>query len=433
MSIIRISNNHRLELVNGAAYGLIAGGAATFIAEEYKWYLGNNPTSYLAMLISRGVEMWRIVSIFAIRGAITYAAINHAAEVPYISHNNGLRLNASEVVDNAAVLAMTNRGRLVVGEWLANGVAPAADQPLNVDQIPLVYRTQLTSAEMQQWGAACAQMAYTILANNGYGLITAGHHFRGQAANAATNTLKMYNLDKLATTMGLVLKEVVSFLFHDTLHPISYEHVAQLANALPAAFSAKIAATVTKRLPAFPGGTTHIQRAITVRRMLSGYARLGEIIQGIQGTPADLGLNTLEAEILGNPLDFNAQFRPAIAPHNLQRVGRIVPYCVALFGMYDAAFPPKRGEDGNGPTRGEGMRKVIDENRATHQTAMEIAGRVIATTLAPDTGVFIAQVTAYTVMAVLPVVPPVVVIPPNPQAPPNNPNIPPPPQQPPVV
>jgi len=280
-----------------------------------------------------------------------------------------LLLNAAERMDDELLNALVVRARLTLAEWVAPDVVVGAD--FVPTRVPEGVRNALTTQAMESWAHRTAQMAYTIIADNGYGLITAAHHFRGQAANAALNTLKMYELDKVARDLGLVPKEVTSFIFHDVLHPLAYEKVAGIANALPPRFTSKVASTVLKRLPAYPGGTTHVQRAITVRRVLVGYTRLGTVLEGLWDSEADLALLALDALILANPLDFNIQFRPAEAAANQPRVVKVVPLCITLFGIYDASFPPRRGEEDSGPTRGPGIRKLIEENISIYQSAFD--------------------------------------------------------------
>jgi hypothetical protein len=398
MSIIGFSAAGALQIDNGAAYGAIAGGAITFIPDHLRWYTGENYSAYVAMLTSKNLDVWEVVALLAIRGAVKNAAANAATELGRLAPaiNAGqpnvgrLQLNPAEQMDDNAMLRMINVEKLDLAEWNAPDAAP--DAPMNIVRVAEGYRRKLTAPAMEAWAKQVAQMSYTIIADNGYGLIVAAHHFRGQAENAANNTLKMYGLDKVTRDLGLVPKDVTIFLFHDILHPLAYEAVANLANAPPAGFSSKVAATVLKRLPAFPGGTTHVQRAVTVRRVLQGHARLSAPLNALWGKDVDNALDDLQARIMANPLDFNAQFRPQQATANKAAVEKIVPYCALLFGIYDGAFPPRRGEEATGPTRGPGIRKLIEENVATYQAAFEAATAFIATSAAPTLASLLASI-----------------------------------------
>lgn len=64
-------------------------------------------------------------------------------------------------------------------------------------------------------------------------------------------------------------------------------------------------------------------------------------------------------------------------------VEAVVPFCAMLFGIFDAAFPPRRGDENSGPTRGPGIKKLIEENLGTYQDAFDAASRALAEAAPP--------------------------------------------------
>jgi len=410
MSIISFDAHNALVLNNGIAYGVIAGGATSYIAEELKWYTGNTPTAYLGMLVSRGLSYPRIVSLLAVRAAIISAAADHPIELSAIvglpaagghplapgghAPAHALVISAAERLSNDDLIPLTVYARLPPAAWNAdyavafaanaNAVAPVA--PYAINRVPDEVRAALTSPEMKLWAQSTARMAYTILANNGLGLITASHHFRGQAINSALSTMKMYTMDRQARDIGEIPKDIAGFLYHDTLHPLSYERVVEWANALPDAAAAKIASTVHKRLPAFPGGVVFIQRAWTCRNQISGHTSFTPVFAKLRKLAADTRLENLHRHITGHVLDYNAVFRPAAYAAHAAEIQSVVTYAVALFGIYDTLFGTVGSDDGDGPTKGPGILKLIGENRAAYQAAVDATRRSLvgAAAAAPE-------------------------------------------------
>jgi hypothetical protein len=396
MSIIRVNADNTVAVADGTAYGAIAGGAASFIPDYLRWYTGVNWAGYIAMLSSNGLVAWQIASVIAVRGAIKEAARNHHEEIgPLCRQAEGenvhrLMLNPAEMMDDELMVELTQREKLTIADWIRGGDNAAAANV--IIHLPTPLAASFRSPVIIAWARSSAQMAYTIIADNGYGLIVNSHHYRGQAEAAAISTLKMYGLDRVARDLGITVKDTASFIFHDLLHPLAYEAVTSLVNAPPAAFQSKVASTVLKRLPAYPGGSTHVQRGLTVRRNLAAHARIGPAIGVLWGSAPDLALDAVNGRIIANPLDFNAQFRPQNAARAKILLENVVPYCVTLFGLYDACYPPVRGQDANGPTRGPGIRKLIEENIALYQSAVDVAKAALERAGAPALDVYLQAV-----------------------------------------
>lgn len=390
MSIFTFDAEGDLVLNNGIAYGAIAGGATGYIEEHYKWYIGDHRSAYLAMLVSRGVDDWRIVAMLSIRGAITEAARIHADELGALVVGNALQLNAAEQLDNPAVEALTVRARLTTAEWVAAGNAANADAA--IVRVPPAVQARLRTPENIQWANMCARMAYTVIAVNGLGLITAAHHFRAAAEQAANNTLKMYEIDRFVRNIGATVKDAAGFIFHDCLHPLSYEAVAELTNTPTAGFSGKVASTVLKRIPAFPGGVTFVQRAMSCRKAVQGSAQYAAIAPTLAAGTADVALRNLNTDIIATPLNYNGQFRPAQYAGHKAAIDAVVPYCVVLFALYDCIFPPRAGAENAGPTGGPGIRKLIDENPSIYSNTLAEARAVIAEARLEATATYFGRV-----------------------------------------
>lgn len=380
MNIIQFNPLNQLVLQNGIAYGAIAGGSTGYISDIYKWYIGANFTLYLATLVSNGVEDARICALLGVRSAIIEAAANHPGDLGGMVVGGALQLNAAERLDDNALLRLVDRARVPEAQWNAAVVAggAAVGAAYAIDTVPAAVRDRLMTGEMQMWTYAAARMAYTILADNGYGLITAAHHYRGQAVNAALNTMKMYGLDKMMVNLGTQLKDITGFIFHDTLHPIDYTEVSSWSNNLPAAASAKVASTILKRLPAFPGGVTYVQRAMTVRKQIMTAINLTAVWAAFLNSGADNALQALDAAIRAAPLDFNAQFHPVQFAQNQAAILRCNIYAVALFGVYDAWTNRVNADDNEGPTKGPGIKKLVEEHMATYRAAVEATRQSMA-------------------------------------------------------
>jgi len=398
MSIITVDAAGVVAVQNGVAYAAIAGGATGYIADEYKQYTGGNIHLYISMLASRAVEPWKIVALLATRAAVDAAAANHAAELGGLVAGAGaggaLQVNAAEQIGDADVIRLMNYARIAPAEW-GDAAAPAplvtAFAPVNLSP---ALTTALRKPDMVQWAIMCARITYTIIAVNGYGLITSAHHYRGQAARAAKRTMEMYDMISFVKEMGATVSEVASFLFHDCLHYLHYESVARLVNANIAAFTAKVASTVLKRLPAFPGGVVFVARAIVCRRLVLAHEGLGAIALAITNSNKDNALLALHAAILVAPLDYNGQFRPVQLAGNTAAINNVVSYCVALFGAYDAVVPRSNDEDNKGPTGGPGVRKMIEENMAVYQNAVMHAKGVAAAVVFLPTANYFATISA---------------------------------------
>jgi hypothetical protein len=371
MSCYSFNAAGEIQVDNGAAYSYVAGGAASYISPTYRWYTGANMTRYVGMLVSNRVEAWRIASLLTVRAAIVNAAVNHVNELGPLTNGGRVQLNPAEVMDDATLTSLIVRENLALAEW--------GDQvdggEVVITKVPLSVRNQLVDATVVILAREAGRMAYSILALGGYGLITSAHHYRGQAVNAALNTAKMYGLDKVIRDNGLVPKEVIGFLFHDTLHPLAYEHLVAWANAIPPLATAKIAPTIAKRLPAFPGGTVFLQRAVTCSRVLSGAQGLGPLVVKLAASDVGKGLQRLHADVSANPLNYNEQFRPAEALARQPGITAVTPYAVILFGMYDAWVNLPRSEDG--PTKGPGIKKMIEENMASYRNAVSCGQAII--------------------------------------------------------
>jgi hypothetical protein len=381
--ILTFSATGALEVNNGLAYAAVAGGATGYIPEEFKWFGGANHTAHLAMTLSRGIDLVAFVAVTSIRAAITEALANHANELGDIVTGNALRLNAAEVMDEATCLLMIARGRLTADDWLAQNdrAAAAPGQPHANDWVPAVtpvrIREQINSSDMRLWATGCARMTYTILAVNGMGLVSMGHHYTGPMVNVGQNTAKLYQIDQIAKNLGQTVKEILGVVFHHSLHPLSYEHVANWVMNIPAGAAAKLAATATKRMPVYPGGVQFVKNALTVWRQVAAAEELAALCAVLVNAPAHLTLIRLNAAIIANVLDFSSQFRPAAFTARSGVIQRVVPYVCSLFGIYEEWLGIRTKAGGEGPTRGPGMVKMVDENRAAFMKGVHAAEAAI--------------------------------------------------------
>lgn len=368
---------------NGIAYGAVAGGATGYIKDEYKQYTGGNYHLYVAMLVSRGEEYWKIATLLSIRSAVAEAARLHAAElgplvvVPVPANPPILQVNAAERLDDGAVRGLINWARITPAEWGDGGAANVG--AFNPNNLPPNVARELRTPDMVLWATAMARMAYTVIAINGLGLITASHHLRGGAENAARRTLSLYDMAAPLRAVGATENDVVRFVFHDALHYLSYEAVANLVNLNLVGFAGKVANTVLKRLPAFPGGVVFVERAITCRRQVWGFAKYAAIRAAMDGQPKDNAIQALHGAVIATPLNYNSQFRPAQYAAALPAINNVIEYAIVLFALYDVMVPPTNNAANRGPTGGLGMKKLIDENMSTYQNAREQAtGAIVA-------------------------------------------------------
>jgi len=377
-NIITFDKEGKLVIHNGIAYSYVAGGATGYILDSLKWYTGDNYTKYVAMLYSNGIEAWKIVALLSIRSAVKESYVKHHEDLGPLVKDGKLQLNAAEVLEDADLDALMQPTKLALGDW---GVAAAKEGEVPVyAKVSDAVKKQITGPDMDQWSVMCARMAYTVIAINGFGLITAAHHYRGQAVSAGENTLKMYSADKAIKAVGTTVTSAAEFLFHDVLHPLNYENVVTLVNAPPHPFISKVAATVTKRLPAVPGGAVFVQRGITARMGVFANSHYVQVVAELKDSPVDHELDTVYGKILANPLDFNAQFRPGKVTESHKLLESVLPYVIALFAMYDAAYPPKRDAQNAGPTGGAGMQKLINEHIGAYASAKEASLEMIAKT-----------------------------------------------------
>jgi len=391
MPLLGIDANGRLVINNGVAYGLVAGGAVSFISAEWKWYIGNNVTEYANMLYSRGVEPPMIYAVLGIRAAITEAAAHHAIDLGTLVGGNALQLSAAETLDDAEMRQLTIAARLPaetcnVAQYALLAVHAAAvaagQQPNAVAAVAPGYVADrlhpnmvkaLLDEGVKLFAAACARMAYSIIATNALGLITSSHHLRGPAEGLAENILELYEIKRMYRELGVDAKEATKLIFHHALHPLAYEHVAAWGQAIPAASGPKIAAPCGLRLPAFPASTTFVKNGWKAQELISTAPLLATIWGVVSQTPGKARLEALKAAILASPLDYSMTFRPVQAAAHQPAIDATKSYVACLAGVYDAYITRgvKRPQDG--PTTGPGFVKFLGEFHTAYVTARDAA------------------------------------------------------------
>jgi len=384
MFILNFDADGALDIDDGVAYSYIMGGSATFVAPHFRWYVGRNFTKYVAMLVSNGVPAVRIAMMLAARAALGEASRNHPDQLPHIvvrDHGaSHLLLNGAEILRDGDLDDLIVPSQLRLTDWI-HADRHAVDNPQFTRVAPRV-RVELERSHIRSLYQGAARMAYSILAVNGIGLITSTHHCSGPALNAAIATMKLYNMGSDVELAGESIDELARWFFHDALHPVSYRPLTQLVNADHAPFMEKVATTIAKRFPLFPGGTTHLQRAMTCRKEIWEYERYAVVRVSWAETPVDDLLVQLYDTVIGDPIQFSKNLSPRTAGRLEAALERVLQYTIALFGLYDAwIVPPTRGRR-TGPTAGPGIIRLIGENNAVYQTAKEAGEHILAS--APD-------------------------------------------------
>lgn len=407
MPVISVDSKNRVLVSNGVAYSLIAGGATGYLDPNYRWYTGKHYTYYMLVLTAAGVPLWMIASLLAIRAAISEAANSHADEIPNLVEGTNVRLIAAETMDDAELGKVAQIPKTLLDQWTGSGSEAKGESSSGAKKdvsaaeviadiaLPRQVALELQDPMLQRWVDQCARMAYTILAINGFGLITASHHLRTQAEKAAEATMKMYDMYVIAKGLSIDAKLALLGIFHHSLHPIGYEQVAKWANSLPAGAVAKIANTVSIRLPAYPGGTTFIQRGITCLNGIRGAPAYTALLGKMEGAFQRLGV--IDVQVRKNPLDYSQQFRPAQFEKHQAELRAVAKIVVMIFGLYDAWLNSPRDEEG--PTKGVGMKGLISDNLGVYKQALEIGKGLLSAAKELTEEEFLAALDSFSVEA----------------------------------
>jgi hypothetical protein len=386
--VFTITANRGLTINNGVAYSCVAGGAVSFIPEDFGWFTGNNATQYFNMLRSRGHDVSEIVCLVAQRAALIDAAANHAADVTPLLHDGHLVLNMAEVINDAGVTNLTNYAKLDPAQHNAAHAAALVAHPdaavpaagWAADRLSDRDAKALEDPDLVLVANACARLTYSTLAVNAIGLITSGHHLRGAAEGTYAALFRMYELGTLFKSVGVTERQMLSLLGHDSLHPVAYANVATWGQNIPVPAAAKIAAPVMLRLPAYPGGTSFVKNAVHCRSLIVAAPVLATIGEALDGTAANTRLDALNTAIRANPLDYSSLFRPGRQTAITQECDAVAAYAAMLFGVYEAYIEHAKLkiEGGEGPTGGPGMKKFKSEHISAYETGKRAGTDIIA-------------------------------------------------------
>lgn len=369
---------------NGNAFALVSGGTTTFIPRAFSWFTGARTNHVITVMVQAGVDPALAIAITIARGALDHAATNVAGELGPLVGAGALRLMAPEAWGDGDLNAYTDFTRLdpaevndariaaiavAAGGGVAAGAAPLA--PYAVDRLPPTIARVARSEETKNLAGILCKAAYTIIACNAVGLITAGHHLKGSGESVFMSISKLYGLDRAARDCGIGASDWKVAFGHHFAHPIDYTHIVAWGQAIPPAAAAKIAPPATLRLPSYPGGVAFVRSAMACRDILRSAPVLATTWAALGGiaSPGDARLTALDVAVRAAPLNYSQHFNLAAWQGNKATIDACHTYAVAVFGAHDAWKENSHMDMREGPTTGEGIKRLIAAFPVAYSTA----------------------------------------------------------------
>jgi hypothetical protein len=169
--------------------------------------------------------------------------------------------------------------------------------------------TDAQSGEIERNSTAISnvvQMTFTIAAMNGIGLITQGHHYvdtQSSWASLDRATGILANIEQISGRYGADAAERV--IYHDALHPFSYDWIASLAANPASPILANVHGTASIRIPTIPAGVTVVPLLIALVEFCKSIN--AEFAAGL--APLVVVLKQFQANVQNRPLDYCVHFK----------------------------------------------------------------------------------------------------------------------------
>lgn len=165
----------------------------------------------------------------------------------------------------------------------------------------------------------------SIIGMNGLNMVINGHHYT-PSAKMYMRYLKAVPL--MAAFDDLGIADWMGPVFHDCFHPIYVQYLASLVCKEDSWLVGHVHGVVSRRIPAFPAGTTSIGLMDALRKQLVAFVPefqdLNESINSL--------VKRVTAMIREAPLDYCATFQQANTIKNLEMIRKFDPLVAFLSG-----------------------------------------------------------------------------------------------------
>lgn len=170
----------------------------------------------------------------------------------------------------------------------------------------------------------------SIIGLNGLNMVVNGHHYTPSSRMYA-RYLKAVPLTTMFDDLGIA--DWNGPLFHDAFHPIEIRYLARLVCTDDSWLVSHVHGVVSRRIPAFPAGTTSIGLMDALRKQLIAFVPEFEDVS--------VAIESLCARAIGlirsAPLDYCATFQQANTIKNLETIRKCDPLVAFLSGAVKKA------------------------------------------------------------------------------------------------
>jgi hypothetical protein len=187
---------------------------------------------------------------------------------------------------------------------------------------------QDVTAMLRDKGAVVTQVlrqTLSIIGMNGLNMVINGHHY--------TPSAKMYMRYLKAVPLmsafdDLAIADWLGPVFHDSFHPIDIRYLANLVCSENSWLVSHVHGVVSRRIPAFPAGTTSIGLMDALRKQLVAFVpEFGDLNESVDNLA-----KKVTAMVRRSPLDFCATFQQVDTIKNLEMIRKFDPLVAFLAG-----------------------------------------------------------------------------------------------------